>query len=104
MDSDTAMRLAGSQPDYHVKDLFDAIEKGDYPKWLVYVQVMTPEKAKSAPIEIFDDTYTWPHDKYPLRRIGRLTLDKNVSIDDTGHDPIKTLFDYFIARQLLPRY
>ncbi|KAI0175287.1 catalase [Pestalotiopsis sp. NC0098] len=77
MDSDTATRLAGSQPDYHVKDLFDAIEKGDYPKWLVYVQVMTPEEAKSAPIDIFDDTYTWPHDKYPLRRIGKLTLDKN---------------------------
>ncbi|KAF3011321.1 hypothetical protein E8E14_004035 [Neopestalotiopsis sp. 37M] len=77
MDSATAARLAGSQPDYHVKDLFDAIEKGDHPKWLVYVQVMTPDEAKSAPIDIFDCTYTWPHEKYPLRRIGRLTLDKN---------------------------
>lgn len=80
MDSDTAARLAGSQPDYHVKDLFDAIEKGDHPKWLVYVQVMTPDEAKSAPIDIFDCTYTWPHEKYPLRRIGRLTLDKNVRV------------------------
>ncbi|KAK6206646.1 catalase A [Pestalotiopsis sp. IQ-011] len=87
MDSDMATRLVGSQPDYHVKDLFDAIEKGDYPKWLVYVQVMTPQEAKSAPIDIFDDTYTWPHDKYPLRRIGRLTLDKNTLSKPASHPP-----------------
>lgn len=84
MDADTAARLAGTQPDYHVKDLFDAIEKGDYPTWLVYIQVMTPEQAMSAPIDIFDDTYTWPYESYPLRRVGRLTLDKNVSGDLNG--------------------
>ena len=79
MDSDTAVRLAGSEPDYHVKDLFKAIEKGDFPTWSVCIQVMKPEDVKTAPIDIFDDTYTWPFEQYPLRRIGRLTFNKNVS-------------------------
>lgn len=78
MDADTALRLAGSDPDYHVKDLFNAIERKDYPIWSVFLQVMTPEEAKVAPIDIFDDTYTWPHAKYPLRLVGRLSLNKNV--------------------------
>lgn len=78
MDADTAQRLAGSEPDYHVKDLFEAIKRKDFPTWSVYVQVMTPEQAKTAPIDIFDDTYTWPHAEYPLRLVGRLTLDRNV--------------------------
>lgn len=77
MDANTAVRLAGSDPDYHVKDLFKAIENGKYPTWSVCVQVMKPEQVKSAPIDIFDCTFTWPYDKYPLRRIGRLTLNKN---------------------------
>lgn len=79
MDADTALRLAGTDPDYHVKDLYKAIEAGDYPTWIVYVQVMTPEQVKTAPIDIFDDTYTWPYEMYPLRPIGRLTLNKNPS-------------------------
>ena len=78
MDRDTAARLAGVDPDYHVKDLFEAIEKGDFPKWNVYVQVMTPDQAKQAPIDIFDCTFTWPHKEYPLRLVGRMTLNKNV--------------------------
>ncbi|CAG1960208.1 unnamed protein product [Fusarium graminearum] len=77
MDSETAARLAGTDPDYHVKDLFNAIEKGDYPSWIVYIQVMRPEEVMAAPIDIFDCTYTWPHEKYPLRRVGQMTLKKN---------------------------
>ena len=79
LDADTAIRLAGTEPDYHVKDLFKAIESGDYPSWSVYIQAMTPAQAKTAPIDIFDDTYTWPHQQYPLRLVGRMTLTKNVS-------------------------
>lgn len=78
MDADTAVRLAGSEPDYHVKDLFKAIEKGDFPTWSVYIQVMKPDGVKTAPIDIFDDTYIWPYEKYPLRLVGRLTLNTNV--------------------------
>lgn len=78
MPEDVAARLAGEEPDYHVKDLFDSIEAGDYPSWTVSVQVMQPEEAPNAPIDIFDNTFTWPHHLYPLRPIGRLTLNKNV--------------------------
>ncbi|KAG9958747.1 catalase-domain-containing protein, partial [Aureobasidium melanogenum] len=77
LDSDTAMRLAGTDPDYHIKDLFNAIERGDHPTWLLHIQVMKPDEIIRAPFDIFDDTFTWPHESYPLRRVGRLTLDRN---------------------------
>ncbi|KAH6697402.1 catalase-like domain-containing protein [Plectosphaerella plurivora] len=77
MDPARAAQLAGTQPDYHIKDLFRTIEAGDYPSWIVSVQVMRPEEVHTAPIDAFDCTFTWPHEKYPLRRIGRLTLTKN---------------------------
>ncbi|KAL9059918.1 MAG: hypothetical protein Q9162_000988 [Coniocarpon cinnabarinum] len=70
---DVAMRLAGEEPNYHIKDLFRAIEKGDYPTWTLYVQVIDPKDASNAGIPIFDDTYTWPHERFPLRPIGQLT-------------------------------
>ncbi|KAK5206785.1 catalase A [Exophiala xenobiotica] len=75
--SDIALRLAGEEPDYHIKDLFNAIERGDYPTWILYVQVMDSEEAASAPIDILDNTFTWPHRQYPLRPLGRLTLKQN---------------------------
>lgn len=78
LDSETAARLAGTDPDYHVKDMFNAIEQGEYPTWLLYVQVIRPEEVDSAPFDIFDGTFTWPHARYPLRRVGRLTLNRNV--------------------------
>lgn len=78
MDSETAALLAGTEPDYHVKDLFNSIKQGNYPSWTLNIQVMTSEQAKVAPIDIFDDTYTWPHEEYPLRLVGRITLTENV--------------------------
>jgi hypothetical protein len=83
LDSETAARLAGTDPDYHVKDIFNAIEKGDYPTWLLYIQVIRPEEVDLAPFDIFDGTFTWPHAKYPLRRVGRLTLNRNVRLSPT---------------------
>jgi catalase len=79
LDAATAASLAGSDPDYHVKDLFNAIENSDYPTWLLYLQVMKPEDVAKAAIDIFDPTFTWPQQQYPLRRVGRLTLNRNVS-------------------------
>lgn len=46
-DRETAAKIAGENPDHHVQDLFQAIEKGDYPKWNVYVQVMNPKDAET---------------------------------------------------------
>ena len=80
--TDVAVKLAGEQPDHHVKDLFDAIERGEYPTWTVYLQVMDPKQAEKEDINIFDATFTWPHKKYPLRAIGKITLNKNVSSEE----------------------
>ena len=78
MDSQTAEKLAGSEPDYHVKDLFNKIENGDSPTWILGVQFMEPEEFQDPSIDIFDCTLTWPHHKYPLRTVGRLALNENL--------------------------
>jgi len=59
------------------KDLFEAIEKGDFPKWRFCVQVMPEEEAKSYHINPFDLTKVWPHGDYPLIEVGILELNRN---------------------------
>lgn len=91
LNRETAEKLAGQEPDYLVKDLFDAIERGDYPTWNIYVQVMDPKEAESYNVNIFDMTKVWPHKDFPLRQIGRLTMNCNVSLPivafaDTGSE------------------
>lgn len=58
-------------------DLQNAIKAGDYPSWDVYVQVIKPEEVSKAPISIFDMTKVWPKKLYPLRKMGRVRLDRN---------------------------
>lgn len=74
-----ATELAGSCPNYATKDLFEAIDRGDFPKWKTYVQVMTPEQAEKSKVNVFDLTKVWPHEDYPLREFGELVLDRNVA-------------------------
>jgi catalase len=59
--AEKAAELASSDPDYATRDMFDAIERGDYPSWDVYIQVMEPEDAKKYRWNIFDVTKVWPH-------------------------------------------
>ncbi|KAL7273761.1 catalase A [Rhizina undulata] len=75
--NDEAGALASTNPDHHTQDLFQAIEKGDFPSWTVYVQVMTPAQAEKFKYSIFDLTKVWPQKDFPLRRFGKLTLNKN---------------------------
>ncbi|PZT87175.1 MAG: catalase [Citromicrobium sp.] len=72
-----ADKMAGQDGDYHRRDLFDAIHKGDYPSWTLKWQVMPFEDAKTYRINPFDLTKTWPHADYPLIEVGKLTLDTN---------------------------
>lgn len=72
-----SVRLAGEEPDFHVKDLYNAIEKGDYPTWTMYLQIMDPKEAENYRWNIFDATKIWPHKDYPLVPVGKLTLNKN---------------------------
>ncbi|OLN97435.1 Catalase 1 [Colletotrichum chlorophyti] len=76
---DEAVKLAGENPDYHTADLFEAIDKGDFPSWNVYLQVMEPKDAETYRWNIFDMTKVWPHSDYPLIPVGKLTLNKNPS-------------------------
>lgn len=76
-----AAKMAGENPDYMLQDLFEAIERKDYPSWTAYVQVMSPEDATKYRWNIFDMTKVWPHADYPLRPFGKLTLDENVRCD-----------------------
>ncbi|KAM5138572.1 catalase-like [Mantella aurantiaca] len=75
--SEQATLLSGTNPDYAIKDLEDAIRKGDFPSWTLYIQVMTFEQTKRMPFNPFDITKIWPHEQYPLIPVGRLTLNKN---------------------------
>ncbi|KAJ4182989.1 catalase A [Fusarium falciforme] len=77
LDRKTATKIAGENPDYLVHDLFEAIEKKEYPKWDVFVQVMSPEQAENYKWNIFDMTKVWPHGDFPLRKIAQLTLNEN---------------------------
>lgn len=87
-----ATKIAGENPDFLIQDMFEAIEKGNYPTWNVYVQVMDPSEAENYRWNIFDMTKVWPHKDFPLRQIGKLTLNRNVSIPKmfplliTAHD------------------
>jgi len=72
-----AMVMAGMDADYHRRDLFEAIAGGDHPTWTLHVQVMPYEEAASYRFNPFDLTKVWPHDDYPLLRVGTMTLDRN---------------------------
>jgi catalase len=72
-----ATRLAGKSPDHATKDLYDAIERGEYPSWTLQMQIMTPEQAKDYRFDIFDITKVWPHSDFPLIEVGRLVLNRN---------------------------
>jgi catalase len=86
--NDEAVRLAGEAPDYHTLDLFNAIERGDYPSWNMFIQVMKPKEAESYRWNIFDMTKVWPHADFPLIPVGKLTLNKNVrSYSSSLHVP-----------------
>jgi catalase len=74
---DKASEMRGIDPDYSQRDLFEAIERKEYPKWRVCVQIMPEKDAETYHINPFDLTKVWPHGDYPLREVGELVLDRN---------------------------
>ncbi len=61
----------------HTKDLYDAIEAGDYPKWELFVQIMSDDDHPELDFDPLDDTKTWPEDQFPLLPVGMMTLNEN---------------------------
>lgn len=78
--AEEATKMAGEDPDHHTRDLFEAIEREEFPTWTAYVQVMKPEEAEGYRWNIFDMTKVWPQADYPLRPFGKLELNRNVSL------------------------
>ncbi|QTM97991.1 catalase [Sediminibacillus dalangtanensis] len=77
LDPDLAAKLAGENPDYHIEDLYNAIDNGDFPEWTVYVQIMPIEDANTYRFDPFDVTKVWSHKDYPLIEVGKMVLNKN---------------------------
>jgi catalase len=72
-----ADQLAGSDGDFHRRDLFEAIRRGEFPTWSLKVQIMPFTEAAEYRFNPFDLTKVWPHKEYPLHDVGQLTLDRN---------------------------
>jgi catalase len=72
-----AKRISGEDSNHATRDLYDAIERGNYPSWTLEMQILTPEKAKNFPWDIFDITKVWPHGEVPPIKMGKLVLNRN---------------------------
>ncbi|KAL3469299.1 catalase-like domain-containing protein [Aspergillus californicus] len=75
---DEALKLAGQDPDFHRKDLMEAIDNKAYPKWDFAVQVIPEEDQDKFEFDILDATKIWPEELVPLRVVGELELNRNV--------------------------
>ena len=75
--ADEAEKIAGMDADHYRRDLYEAIQRGDYPTWDIKVQIMPYEDAATYRFNPFDLTKVWPHEDYPLQTIGRFTLNRN---------------------------
>ncbi|WER23811.1 catalase [Providencia stuartii] len=72
-----AEAIIGKDRESSQRDLFDAINKGDYPRWALQIQVMPENEASKVPYNPFDLTKVWPHKDYPLIDVGYFELNRN---------------------------
>ncbi len=72
-----AEAIIGKDRESHQQDLYQAIEKGEFPKWTMFVQVMPEADAEKVPYHPFDLTKVWPHSDYPLIEVGEFELNRN---------------------------
>ncbi len=74
---DEAQKIAGKDPDFHRRDLWEAIEQGHFPEWELGVQLIAPDKAESLGFDLLDPTKLIPEEMVPVQRIGKLVLNRN---------------------------
>ena len=72
-----AEAIIGKDRESHQRDLFEAIDRGDFPKWTMYIQIMPEADASTVPYNPFDLTKVWPHADYPLIEVGVVELNRN---------------------------
>jgi catalase len=91
-----AEELAGTDADYATRDLHDAIERSDYPRWRLCVQVMPESEAETYHIHPFDLTKVWPHKDYPLIEVGIMELNANPrnyfnEVEQAAYSPVNVV-------------
>ena len=74
---DEAQKISGKDPDFHRRDLFDAIERGDYPEWELGLQIVEEEDEFKFEFDLLDPTKLIPEELVPVRRVGKLILNRN---------------------------
>ncbi|GGA96078.1 catalase [Mucilaginibacter rubeus] len=115
-----AKLMRGEDPDFAQRDLLNAIEDGNFPKWTLKIQVMTPEQAAAYSFNPFDLTTVWSQNEYPLIEVGELELNQNPDnyfseveqaafapsriVDGIGHSPDKMLQGRILAYPDAQRY
>ncbi|HEX8078857.1 MAG TPA: catalase [Jatrophihabitans sp.] len=74
--AETAAQLQAQELGYHTKDLYDAIERGEYPEWELHVQLMDDHDHPELDWDPLDDTKVWPENDFPLKPIGKMVLNR----------------------------
>jgi catalase len=74
---DEAQKISGQDPDFHRRDLWEAIENGDYPEWELGIQMVEEEDEHTFDFDLLDATKIIPEESVPVKRIGKLTLNRN---------------------------
>lgn len=74
---DEAVKISGADPDFHRRDLWEAIERGDYPEWELGVQVIEEQQAKDLDFDLLDPTKLIPEELIPIRMLGKMVLNRN---------------------------
>jgi len=77
LDWDEAVKINGADPDYHRRDLWEAIEGGAFPEYLLQIQTFTEEEAEKWSFDVLDATKIVPEELAPLRTVGKLVLNRN---------------------------
>ncbi|SDC73819.1 catalase [Sanguibacter gelidistatuariae] len=96
MTADVAEQIAGADADHYRRDLYEAIDEGNFPSWDVFVQIMPYEEGKTYRFNPFDITKVWPHADYPLIKVGTHTLNRNpqnffAEIEQAAFSPANTV-------------
>ncbi len=73
---DEAVKISGADPDYHRRDLYEAIQSGNFPEWDLGIQVFDNDWAEQQPYDVLDATKLVPEEEVPVRIIGRMVLDR----------------------------
>ena len=77
LDWDEAVKICGADPDFHRRDLWEAIESGAFPEWELGLQIFTEEQAEKFSFDVLDATKIVPEELVPVRTVGRMVLNRN---------------------------